>query len=257
MIPNCEQSEQIDKIVPALIKAIGAMESARKESSNPAFKSKYADLTSVMDAAKPALGDNGIAVLQPVTADGEGVLVATVLIHTSGQWIGSKLALMPKDASPQATGSAITYGRRYGLAGILGMTAEDDDGNAASQPGQARKSAPIVSQPRSAAQSKASQQAMPNTPAEIARNAMPNTPAEWESEDPALVDFLNRAELSPDSAKDVYAELNNMIAKASDKETAREAYRVASLPVDGQPPLTKQRVKQLYKTWQHLAGVEV
>jgi hypothetical protein len=227
MIPNCEQSEQIDKIVPALIKAIGAMESARKESSNPAFKSKYADLTSVMDAAKPALGDNGIAVMQPVTADGEGVLVATVLIHTSGQWIGSRLALTPKDGSPQATGSAITYGRRYGLAGILGMTAEDDDGNAASQPGQAR----LVSRPKGA------------------MKPMPRTEAEWEFEDPALVDYLNRAELSSDSAKDVYAELNNAIAKASDKETAREAYRIASLPTDGQAPLTKTKVRQLYKTW--------
>ena len=239
MIPNCEQSEQIDKIVPALIKAIGAMESARKESSNPAFKSKYADLTSVMDAAKPALGDNGIAILQPVTADGEGVLVATILIHTSGQWIGSRLALMPKDGSPQATGSAITYGRRYGLAGILGITAEDDDGNAASQPGQAR----IVSRPKGA------MKPPPSGKDGVITGQLPQTEAEWENEDPALIDYLNRAELSPDSAKDVYAELNNAIAKSSDKETAREAYRIASLPTDGQPPLTKTKVRQLYKTW--------
>jgi len=132
MIPNCEHSELLDKLVPALIKAIGKMEAAHKDSTNPAFKSKYADLSSIMEAAKPALEENGIAVLQPPTADGEGICVATILLHNSGQWIASKLTLMPKDSSPQATGSAITYGRRYGLAGILGMTAEDDDGNAAS-----------------------------------------------------------------------------------------------------------------------------
>lgn len=85
-----------------------------------------------------------------------------------------------------------------------------------------------------------------------AAKPIPKTTAEWEREDPALVDYLNRAEQSPESAKDVYAELNNLIAKASNKDAAREAWLIASLPVDGQPPLTRDKVRQLYKTWQGL-----
>jgi hypothetical protein len=106
------------------------MEGATKDATNPHFKSKYADLSSVREACKP-LSKHGIAILQPTRADGAAVTVTTLLIHDSGEWISEDLTLTAQQATPQAVGSAITYGRRYGLAAMVGIAPEDDDGEAA------------------------------------------------------------------------------------------------------------------------------
>lgn len=127
-----EQSEQIGELAAALSKAQGKITGALKDSANPFFKSKYADLASVWDACRVALSENQLAVIQQTESDDSGVFVITTLAHSSGQWMRSRLRLTPKDGSPQSMGSAITYGRRYALAAAVGVAQVDDDGNAAS-----------------------------------------------------------------------------------------------------------------------------
>jgi hypothetical protein len=123
-------SEQINELATALAKAQSQMEGAKKDSANPFFKSKYADLQSVWDACRKALTDNGLSVVQ-YTISGESIHLRTRLLHASGQWIEGTQTLNPKDDSPQAMGSAITYARRYGLAAMVGVYQTDDDAEAA------------------------------------------------------------------------------------------------------------------------------
>jgi hypothetical protein len=127
-----ETSEQINELIDALSKAQGSIVGAVKDSSNPFFKSSYADLASVIDADRVPLTENSLAIVQTVSTDNLGVHITTMLAHKSGQWIRDTLTLTPKDSSPQAVGSCITYGRRYGRAAIVGVAQIDDDGNAAS-----------------------------------------------------------------------------------------------------------------------------
>jgi len=122
------KSETISKLAVALVKAQLAMGSAKKDSANPFFKSKYADLSEVVSVVKEPLLKNGISFLQVVTAEG----VETVLIHESGEFIsGTTPVVVSKPNDPQALGSAITYARRYGLQAMLGIPSEDDDGEKA------------------------------------------------------------------------------------------------------------------------------
>jgi len=118
----------------ALVKCQSQIKTALKDSKNPHFKSTYADLTSVMLACKDALAANDLAVLQlsRIHESGAPVLV-TRIIHTSGEHIEGEFPLVCKDPNdPQKLGSAVTYARRYALSAALGITADDDDGQAAS-----------------------------------------------------------------------------------------------------------------------------
>ena len=127
-----ERSENINELATALSKAQGVIVPASKDSDNPFFKSKYADLAAVWEVARDPLHKNGLAVVQHPSAEGNVVTVETVLTHASGQWMASKLTMNAKDASPQAIGSCITYLRRYALSSVVGIASEiDDDGNAA------------------------------------------------------------------------------------------------------------------------------
>lgn len=122
-------SEQIDELAAALAKAQGMMENAVMNRVNPHFKSKYADLAAIINAARKSLSANGLAFVQTI---GDGVL-HTRLLHTSGQWIASEHPL-PMSGRPQEIGSALTYARRYSLSALIGIAAdEDDDANAASR----------------------------------------------------------------------------------------------------------------------------
>lgn len=121
-------SPTITKITPAFLTAQKKIEAVKKEAENPFFKSRYADLPSVITACKKQLNDNGIAVLQPVIGD----FVETRLVHESGEWFSSKTRIVcAKPNDPQAYGSAVTYARRYGLQSMVFMSAEDDDGEEA------------------------------------------------------------------------------------------------------------------------------
>lgn len=125
-------SEHINEIAAALAKAQGSMDNASKDRSNPAFKSKYADLASVRDAVIGPLTAAGIAVIQAPATTAEGVVVETRFVHSSGQWLSCSVGATPRAYDPQSVGSAITYLRRYGLMALASIAPEDDDGNAAS-----------------------------------------------------------------------------------------------------------------------------
>lgn len=124
-------SDTLTKISPALVKAINAIEGVKKGADNPFFKSKYANLESVIEAAHGALEANGLAVMQgPGPMDGNCITLTTRLIHESGEWVETDFSLPAGKMDPQAAGSAITYARRYSLMAMLNMPAVDDDGEA-------------------------------------------------------------------------------------------------------------------------------
>jgi len=127
-----KHSDNIDKIAAALAKAQGEIDGAKKTATNPAFRSKYADLAGCVEACRDSLTEHGIAVLQMPQPCDDGVMLVTMLTHASGQWIadgGLHVPASKKDA--QGFGSALTYARRYGLCAMVGIAPEDDDGNAA------------------------------------------------------------------------------------------------------------------------------
>jgi len=125
-------SEAIDKISAALVLAQKDMLPLIKDSDNPFFKSKYADLHAVTQACYPALQANGICVMQSAESLGsDGINIRTRLIHSSGQFLETECAIPPAGQDPQKYGSAVTYGRRYGLQAAVGLAATDDDAEAA------------------------------------------------------------------------------------------------------------------------------
>ena len=129
-----EMSPSIGKLIEALAKARKQFTPILKESSNPFFKSKYADLAAVIAATSDGLSDNGLAVLQPPAFERSTgtVEVLTLLAHSSGQWLKAILDMPVSKSDAQGVGSAITYGRRYSYSGVLNVASEeDDDGNAA------------------------------------------------------------------------------------------------------------------------------
>lgn len=123
------------KIATALLAAQREMGNATKGSTNPFFKSKYADLNAIREACLPLLNANGIVVLQPmVHLDGRN-FIKTLLLHESGESMESLTEIIyNKQNDAQAQGSGITYARRYGLQSFVNIGADDDDGNKASQP---------------------------------------------------------------------------------------------------------------------------
>jgi hypothetical protein len=128
----------------ALCKAQSEMGPARKGKVNPAFRSNYADLASVIEAVQP-LHDNGLAYSQLVAVDGDIVGVRTVLRHVSGQTLDcGSMTARAKDASAQAIGSALTYLRRYSLMTACGIASADDDGNNAGKPSTATPPAALA-----------------------------------------------------------------------------------------------------------------
>lgn len=125
-------SENIELISTALAAAQGEFPHLEKNRDNPFFKSKYADLADIVANCRPTLSKHGLALLQPISIDNGRVVITTRLVHKSGQWFEEPLSMRPDKDSPQAIGSAATYGRRYGAEAMLGVAASvDDDGNEA------------------------------------------------------------------------------------------------------------------------------
>lgn len=119
-------------IASALVKAQKAFGPALKSSSNPHFKSRYADLAMCVEAVIDALNDNGIALIQQTHECDSGVIVETTFIHESGETFSAgKLHVPASKHDAQGYGSALTYARRYSLMAACGIAPEDDDGNAA------------------------------------------------------------------------------------------------------------------------------
>lgn len=125
------RSETTGELAKALAKAQAVIEGASKDSTNPHFGSKYADLASVWAACRKALTDQGLAVTQTTAQRDEHIILITRLLHVSGEWVESELPLIFAKNDMQGLGSALTYARRYSLAAMAGVSPEDDDGNAA------------------------------------------------------------------------------------------------------------------------------
>jgi len=128
------KSETIKELAAALASAQAEMPAAKMTAENPFLKSKYADLGSVIEAARPVLGKHGLAFTQLVSSNESGLSVETVLMHKGGEWISETVTLSTGEergkSAAQVAGSVITYLRRYSLAAILGMYADEDtDGN--------------------------------------------------------------------------------------------------------------------------------
>lgn len=125
----------MNKIAPAFIKAKKEFPPVLKTSSNPFFKSKYADLAACIGAIDDAFLNNGIVMYQETFEDATGVTVETVLLHESGEVLRcGKLHMPAVKHDAQAFGSALTYCRRYSLMTACGIAAEDDDGSKAVTP---------------------------------------------------------------------------------------------------------------------------
>lgn len=131
---NSSQSAELNELATALAKAQSEIDVAGKRETNPFFKSKYADLAELVRVSRPALTKNGLAVMQQIVTDENGLtLLNTILTHTSGQWIKSVMRIVPPKNDVQSFGSCVTYNRRYAYAALINIAVsdEDDDGEAA------------------------------------------------------------------------------------------------------------------------------
>lgn len=145
-------SPTIGKLAEALAKAQAKFDKVLKDSQNPAYHSKYADLATVLDATRPHLAAEGLAIMQLPQArwgveDAKEVILTTMLAHGSGEWITSDLtlpAMMRERFDAQSCGSAITYARRYALAAMVGVAQDDDDGNKAGGIGSKEEAAKVA-----------------------------------------------------------------------------------------------------------------
>lgn len=147
-----QSSESILAIAPALALAQGELSGLEKTGLNPAFRSQYITLDTIIASIRPVLAKHGLSfhqsMSQPYRSE-EGRLIAvdveTTILHKSGEWIACTVHCPIMKPDIQGVGSCYTYGRRYGLTGLLGLAADvDDDGNAAAQPTQVSKSSPVA-----------------------------------------------------------------------------------------------------------------
>ena len=204
-------SLSIGKLAAALSKVQSQLKSAAKDSANPFFKSKYADLGSVWDACREALGANEFAVSQSAGSTPEGgISITTILMHSSGEWVGSEVAVKPTKAGPQEAGSILSYLRRYSLAARVGVVAEDDDGEAAEGRG-AEKGKPA------------------------AKGRKPQPVEEIPPNDPAVLDWFRQIDATPN--------------KEAAARVAAEIAKWASLAAPGFVGQVKARYKKHLETF--------
>lgn len=151
---NNTQSDSIADLATSLAKAQSEMGAVHKDQDNPYFRSKFAGLSTVWEAVKPALTKNGLSIVQMPGSDERGYFVQTQLLHSSGQWIRSTTYMKPAKEDPQGIGSLISYARRYALQAMVMACPDDDDGEAAmgrnahTKPVEASKPAPKVETPK-------------------------------------------------------------------------------------------------------------
>ena len=123
-----KKSDYIQNLALALIEFQGEVINPPNTTANPFYSSRYCPLSELLNRMRPLLSKHNLAVIQSASGDGEKVSIETILIHKSGEWIEvCPLILALDKPTPQGAGSAITYGRRYALSAILGISSEDDD----------------------------------------------------------------------------------------------------------------------------------
>ena len=160
--------------IAALALAQSQMKTPHKDATNPHFRNRYASLKSCIKAIKPALNDNGFALIQAAGKDEQGHYIQTTFEHTSGGLFTSKFYMEPEKKGMQGLGSAATYAKRYGLLGLAGIEPDedaDDDGNAADEPPAAPKPKPQPKKPDPEAEHDAAvreeQNPAPTTPQQL------------------------------------------------------------------------------------------
>ncbi|MFH0959513.1 MAG: ERF family protein [Pseudomonadota bacterium] len=183
-----ETSQTIGKISEALAKAQGQMKPANYDAQNPHFKSRFSSMASIVSVCRKALSDNGIAVVQGVSVEGDPirVKVTTLLSHASGEWIKDTLSIKPIADNAQAVGSAISYAKRYSFSALVGSVSEteseselEDDGEAAVGRPQTKAPVPIrkLSEKPKAAIQKPEPGKLEETTAPVPATQEPVTPA--------------------------------------------------------------------------------
>ena len=159
---NNQPPKVTSELFKALAKAQGKIQGAIKDSNNPYFNSKYADLGAVYEAIREQFEANGLSTFQRVFSVDSKFCIETILAHSSGESISSGVAeILVPNKTPQGVGSSVTYMRRYQLAALAGVAQVDDDGNAATPQNPKTGSVP-QQQPRQAT-SKAQTQPKQNT----------------------------------------------------------------------------------------------
>lgn len=150
------RSESLTNLAAALAKAQAEIRPAVKDSENPHFRSRYADLAAVWEACRTALTGNGLSVVQlPQVSERGTVAVETILLHESGEFIGGSIEIPLTKSDAQGIGSAVTYARRYSLAAVVGIAPEDDDGEAAvGRPATGKAASPGTQARQSGAQNR-------------------------------------------------------------------------------------------------------
>jgi hypothetical protein len=128
------RSEDINELATDFPKAQAEFEVAELNKNNPFFKSRYADLMAVVNASRPALTKYRLSVAQDIISHPNGeTLLHTLLLHSSGQWIESRMRVLPPKNDVQSMSSYITYLKRVAYSSLIGVVTgdEDDDGEVA------------------------------------------------------------------------------------------------------------------------------
>lgn len=158
-VTNVRTSASLNELFAALAKAQGEIKNAVKDSTNPHFKTSYADLASTREAGREQLSKNGLCVIQLPFSNGADIGVTTMMGHASGQWIRGDFSVKPMKYDAQGAGSVVTYLRRYSLAAITGVAPGDDDGEGAA--GRDGGGGPGLSAPSRPSEGKAVKTASP------------------------------------------------------------------------------------------------
>ena len=209
----------MQEIAKAFVAAQRAFGPALKSSTNPHFRSRYADLAACVEAVIDALNENGIALIQNCYECQDGVIVETSFLHESGQMMNcGKLHVPATKHDAQGYGSALTYARRYSLMAACGIAPEDDDGNAAT------KAAP----PKPVAKPAPKPEPVKEEPSILQGNsggwqlAVDETQENWADAVKAATDVLLQLVSSANDVNEIFR--RNRIIYDKLKETKKEAY---------------------------------
>lgn len=185
MIDTTHASQEL---FAALAKAQGEVENASKTSSNPHFRSKYADLAEVLNTVRPVFSKHGLSVTQSTGFDGATVSVCTLIAHSGGGHLSSVASCVPAKTDAQGIGAATTYLRRYSLAAMAGVAHEDDDGNSAAHDSRPAAKDPDPAEAKILADLEAAAKAGPQA-LQMAFTAIPKSEAKarvWAAHGPRL-----------------------------------------------------------------------
>ncbi len=254
---DVSMSPTIGKIAGALAKAQATMGPAIKDKEGiipgkdgrQGYRYGYATLAACFEALQP-LYDNGIAVTQIPLEGGNGVRVATYLLHESGEWLRGELWMPVGKQDPQGYGSALTYARRYGLSALTGLASDDDDGSMAThgpQPHHQAAPAPAPKPAPKAAPKKAPPTAIAKAESALSEhvNDAINDVMTFEG----LHKLVMEASAIPEEARvETFAALAHraivLFAEAPDLATVQKGFPVVTQL--GQPPVLREAANAAY-----------